>query len=174
MRPSDDTSPRSPDATASARRLAPRQAAVLIGCFIVLVAVGRMVGPQFSRAAESARSTDLTGPGAPQAAGIPQLIPFAAPSVQPLPTDPSLAPALAPGLATVPSRSLGQLSAARYTVTVDATAQGPRFTVRDADGVILAAQLTADELGSRYPALAPQTTITSSPLMLLPDQSEPR
>jgi hypothetical protein len=64
---------------------------------------------------------------------------------------------------------LGALTSLNYTVEIHATIEGPRYTVRDAGGVILGALLEAAEVEQVAPGLELEDMI-SSPMML----AEPR
>ena len=69
----------------------------------------------------------------------------------------------------VSTGSLGALNGLTYTVEIHATAQGPRYTVIDADGAILGAMLEALEVEQVAPGLELEGMLTE-PLML----AEPR
>lgn len=66
---------------------------------------------------------------------------------------------------------LGALTSLNYTVEIHATIEGPRYTVRDASGVILGAMLEAAEVEQVAPGLELEDMI-SSPVMLADPKDE--
>jgi len=66
--------------------------------------------------------------------------------------------------------SLGNLTSLEYTVEIHATVDGPRYTVRDANGVILGALLEATEVEQIAPGLELEGML-SEPLMLVEPES---
>ncbi|MCB9848588.1 MAG: hypothetical protein H6814_09265 [Phycisphaeraceae bacterium] len=67
------------------------------------------------------------------------------------------------------SGSLGTLSSPQYVVEIHATSEGPRYTVRDANGVVLGAMLEAVEVEQVAPGLEIEGMV-GQPIML----AEPR
>ncbi|TVQ33860.1 MAG: hypothetical protein EA376_01080 [Phycisphaeraceae bacterium] len=49
--------------------------------------------------------------------------------------------------------SLGTLEGSRYILQIHATTEGPRYTVTDITGAVLAEDLSADEVDSKFPEI---------------------
>lgn len=63
--------------------------------------------------------------------------------------------------------SLGTFEGREHTLRAIATPDGPRYTVTDAGGVVLADGLTEQQVYERFPELKLET-MTAGPLMLAP------
>ncbi len=74
-----------------------------------------------------------------------------------------------------PAIPLGTLEGRDYGVRIEVTQDGPRYTVVDAQGVVVADRLPLETLAQRYPLLAPadlwanEEGKTLGPLMVVPD-----
>jgi len=66
---------------------------------------------------------------------------------------------------SAPGASMGTLVGRNVTINIIATPDGPRYTVLDPTGGVLAERLTEEELYDLYPELR-MDTITAGPLML--------
>ena len=122
----------------------------LLLIFMGLVAVAQMVTPEPSRASADAAAT-TNPPTLPRPlGGTPGL------------ADPAfntLIPVAPPGLSTpdlVTPGALGTLLGTRQRVHILSTPDGPRYTITDTGGRVLAEQLTESELRTRFPDLADQ------------------
>jgi len=65
-------------------------------------------------------------------------------------------------------RSIGALEGFDHTLVVVATPEGPRYTIYDAAGAVIAQRVTREELSSLRPDLNLDSLI-AGPLMLAPD-----
>ena len=80
-----------------------------------------------------------------------------------------------PQPAEAPGVPMGRLEGRDYGLRIEATAEGPRYTVVDEQGVIIAERLSRQALAARFPALAPgefyvnEEQPSHGPLMLVPD-----
>ncbi|MFI4917223.1 MAG: hypothetical protein ACIAS6_12050 [Phycisphaerales bacterium JB060] len=76
-----------------------------------------------------------------------------------------------------PSVHVGTLQGRDYGVRIEVTEEGPRYTVVDRQGVVVADRLTLETLAERYPRLAPyelwadEQGNSLGPLMIVPDTS---
>lgn len=74
-----------------------------------------------------------------------------------------------------PAIPLGTLEGRDLGVRIEATPEGPRYTVVDAEGVVVAERLPLETLAERYPMLAPSEYYANDkgeplgPLMVVPD-----
>ena len=74
-----------------------------------------------------------------------------------------------------PTLSMGTLEGREFTVRIEATETGPRYSVIDSSGTLIAERLDADMLRERYPLLAPGAFYANErgkplgPLMMVPD-----
>lgn len=74
-----------------------------------------------------------------------------------------------------PAIPLGTLEGRDYGVRIEATPEGPRYTVVDAEGVVVAERLPLETLAERYPLLTPSEFYANDqgeplgPLMIAPD-----
>lgn len=80
---------------------------------------------------------------------------------------PDTPPALDSAPAATPAASMGVLEGRQLLVNLVATPQGPRYTVLDRTGAVLAERLTREELYQSFPDLR-MDTIIAGPLMLAP------
>lgn len=75
----------------------------------------------------------------------------------------------------MPSISLGTLEGRDYGVRIEVTDEGTRYTVVDAQGVVVAERLPLETLAEQYPMLAPHELWADEqgnslgPLMMVPD-----
>jgi hypothetical protein len=74
-----------------------------------------------------------------------------------------------------PAIDLGTLEGRDYGVRIEVTEKGPRYTVVDAQGVVVAERLPLETLAEEYPLLAPhelwadEAGESLGPLMMVPD-----
>ncbi len=68
------------------------------------------------------------------------------------------------------SKSLGSFEGRDHTIRIVATPDGPRYTITDPHGVIIADKLTKDEVYERFPTFQ-LDTMTAGPLMMAPPDS---
>lgn len=74
-----------------------------------------------------------------------------------------------------PAVPLGTLEGRDYGVRIEVTQDGPRYTVVDAQGVVVAERLPLETLAQQYPLLTPadlwanESGVPMGPIMVVPD-----